>query len=173
MFTFGSGFCGTPSRFGNRNPRVLNFEPCTDRGLYDRCIIRGPLGSIQPGNAYEFVQAPGYVAIRREMIHEARVVSLNNRPHVAARIRSYMGDSRGHWEGNTLVVVTKNLNGLGILGGNVPTRASERLIVTERFTMLEANTLQFSATVDDSGTWTRPWTISRASERSPSPTPKP
>jgi len=105
--------------------------------------------------------------IRNEMIHEARVVPLDGRPDLAANITSYMGASRGRWEGNTLVVVTKNLNGMTGVGGNGGGRTSSRLSITERFTMLDANTLQYTATIDDPGTWTRPWTLSFPWKREP------
>jgi hypothetical protein len=134
-----------------------------DRSLYDRCITRGLMGSLLPtiyNNGNEIVQGPGFVVIRNEMIHEARVVPLDGRPHLPANVTSYMGDSRGRWEGNTLVVVTKNLNGMTGVGGNGGGRTSTQLTITERFTMLDANTLQYTATVDDPGTWTRPWTLS-------------
>src|SRR5688572_21031339 len=141
-----------------------------DRSLYDRCITRGLLGSILPtiyNNGNEIVQGPGYVVIRNEMIHEARVVPLDRRAHVPASLTSYMGDSRGHWEGNTLVVVTKNLNGMTGVGGNGGGRSSTRMTITERFTMLDKDTLQYTATVDDPGTWTRPWTLSFPWKREP------
>ena len=141
-----------------------------DRSLYDRCITRGVMGSLLPtiyNNGNEIVQAPGYVVIRNEMIHEARVVPLDGRPHLPASVTSYMGDSRGHWEGNTLVVVTKNLNGMTGVGGNGGGRTSNRLTITERFTMLDANTLQYTATIDDPGTWTRAWTLSFPWKREP------
>ena len=141
-----------------------------DRSLYDRCITRGVMGSLLPtiyNNGNEIVQAPGYVVIRNEMIHEARVVPLDGRPHLPESVTSYMGDSRGHWEGNTLVVVTKNLNGMTGVGGNGGGRSSNRLTITERFTMLDANTLQYTATIDDPGTWTRPWTLSFPWKREP------
>ena len=115
-----------------------------DRSLYDRCITRGVMGSLLPtiyNNGNEIVQGPGYVVIRNEMIHEARVVPLDGRPHLPANVTSYMGDSRGRWEGNTLVVVTRNLNGMTGVGGNGGGRTSDRLTITERFTMLDANTL--------------------------------
>ncbi len=134
----------------------------TDRSLYDRCVTRGVLGSILPviySNGNEIVQAPGYVVIRNEMIHEARVVPLDGRPHVSSNIKSYMGDSRGRWEGNTLVVVTKILNGMTAAGGNGGGRTSDRITITERFTMMDVNTLQYTATIDDPGTWTQPWTL--------------
>jgi hypothetical protein len=133
-----------------------------DRSLYDRCITRGVLGSILPviyNNGNEIVQAPGYVAIRNEMIHETRIVPLDARPSLPSSIKSYMGDSRGHFEGNTLVVVTTNLNGRNGVGGNGGGRTSEQITLTERFTLLDADTLQYQVTIDDPGTWTRPWTI--------------
>ena len=141
-----------------------------DRSLYDRCITRGVMGSLLPtiyNNGNEIVQGPGYVVIRNEMIHEARVVPLDGRPDLAANITSYMGASRGRWDGNTLVVVTKNLNGMTGVGGNGGGRTSGRLSITERFTMLDANTLQYTATIDDPGTWTRPWTLSFPWKREP------
>jgi hypothetical protein len=141
-----------------------------DRSLYDRCITRGVLGSILPtiyNNGNEIVQAPGVVVIRHEMIREARIVPLDGRPHVSDSLKSYMGDSRGHWDGNTLVVVTKNLNGLTGVGGNGGGRTSDRISITERFTLIDRSTLQYTATIDDPGTWTRPWTLSFPWKREP------
>jgi hypothetical protein len=141
-----------------------------DRSLYDRCITRGVMGSLLPtiyNNGNEIVQGPGYVVIRNEMIHEARVVPLDGRPELTSNITSYMGSSRGRWDGNTLVVVTKNLNGMTGVGGNGGGRTSGRLTITERFTMLDTNTLQYTATIDDPGTWTRPWTLSFPWKREP------
>ena len=103
------------------------------------------MGSLLPtiyNNGNEIVQGPGYVVIRNEMIHEARVVPLDGRPHLPAGVTSYMGDSRGRWEGNTLVVVTKNLNGMTGVGGNGGGRSKQRAHDTERFTKLDTNTLQ-------------------------------
>src|SRR5688572_30770709 len=82
-----------------------------DRSLYDRCISRGLPGSMLPaiyGNQYQIVQSPGYVAILYEMIHETRVIPVNGGPHLGEPIRSHMGDGRGRWEGDTLVVETTN-----------------------------------------------------------------
>jgi len=141
-----------------------------DRSLYDRCITRGVIGSLLPtiyNNGNEIVQGPGYVVIRHEMIHEARVVPLDGRPHLPATMTSYMGDSRGYWEGDTLVVVTKNLNGMTGVGGNGGGRTSTKLTITERFTLLDKDTLQYTATIDDPGTWTRPWTLSFPWRREP------
>jgi hypothetical protein len=141
-----------------------------DRSLYDRCITRGVMGSLLPtiyNNGNEIVQSPGHVVIRNEMIHEARVVPLDGRPHLPSDVTSYMGDSRGYWDGTTLVVVTRNLNGMTGVGGNGGGRTSERLTITERFTMLDKDTLQYTATIDDPGTWTRPWTLSFPWKREP------
>jgi hypothetical protein len=136
----------------------------TDRSYYDRCISRGVMGSILPviyNNGNQIIQAPGLVAIRYEMIHETRIIPLDGRPHAAAGIRSYMGDPRGHWEGNTLVVETTNLiggtNGIGLNGGG--NAHSDALRLTERFTRVDANTIQYEATIDDPKTWTKPWTV--------------
>jgi hypothetical protein len=134
----------------------------TDRSLYDRCITRGVLGSILPviyNNGNEIVQGPGFVAIRNEMIHETRIVPLDGRPHLTPTIKSYMGDSRGWWEGNTLVVETTNLNGRNGVGGNGGGQTSDRIKLLERFTPLDADTLQYQVTIDDPGTWSAPWTI--------------
>ena len=82
-----------------------------DLTTWDRCITLGPVGSVLPlayDNGQQIIQAPGYVVFQNEMIHEARVIPLDGRPHASPQIRTWMGDSRGHWEGNTLVVETTN-----------------------------------------------------------------
>jgi hypothetical protein len=155
-----------------RRERLQGREADTylDRSLYDRCITRGVLGSILPviyNNGNEIVQGPGFVAIRNEMIHETRIVPLDGRPHLTPAITSYMGDSRGRWDGNTLVVTTRNLNGRTGAGGNGGGRMSPQAVLTERFTLLDADTLQYQATIDDPGTWTRPWTLAFPWKREP------
>jgi hypothetical protein len=130
-----------------------------DLSLYDRCITRGLPGSMMPviyGNSYQIMQAPGYVAISYEMVHETRIIPLDGRPHAGASIRSYMGDARGHWEGDTLVVETTNFRDEGIYRNANP--ATLRLI--ERFTRTGPETVKWAVTVDDPATWTRPWTFS-------------
>jgi len=127
----------------------------TDRSLYDRCISLGVPGSMTPmiyGNAYDITQAPGYVVIRYEMIHEARVIPVDNSAHLPTGIRNYMGDARGHWEGNTLVVETTNFHPL-IAFRN----ASEKLTITERFTPLDDKRLRWEIRFDDPDTWEQPW----------------
>jgi hypothetical protein len=139
-----------------------------DLNIYYRCITRGVLGSIIPviyGNGNQIVQAPGYVVLRHEMIHESRVIPLDGRPHVGAGIRQYMGDSRGHWEGDTLVVVTTNFTDRVAIGSNGagypgdPGYHSTGLRLVERFTRTADDVLAYRATVDDPRTWTAPWTM--------------
>jgi hypothetical protein len=133
----------------------------TDFTLTERCITRGLIGSVLPGgynNGNRIVQSPGYVTFVNEMIHEARIVPLDSRPHPGSAIRSYLGDSRGHWEGDTLVVETTNFldrTGVGMSG----TGASDAMKVTERFTRTSDTVLNYSLTVDDPMTWTMPFTI--------------
>jgi hypothetical protein len=135
------------------------FNSVVDLGTYDRCIAFSTVPAAQPVNGLEIVQGPGYVAIRTEVIHEARIVPVDRRAHVGAAITSYMGDSRGRWEGNTLIVETTNMNGGTNLTGNGGGRPTDQITVTERFTLADANTLLYEAVVNDPETWTRPWTI--------------
>ena len=131
----------------------------TDRSLYDRCITRGLVGQMLPaiynaGN--QIVQAPGYVIIVNEMIHDARIVPLDGRPHVGSAIRQWLGDSRGRWDGDTLVVETTNFTDRTAVGG---VQHSTSLRTTERFTRLGDDVLLYEATIDDPETWTGPWTL--------------
>jgi hypothetical protein len=129
-----------------------------DRSLYDRCITRGLPGSMMPaiyGNSYQIVQGPGWVGIRYEMIHEIRVIPLDGRPHTSSHIRSYMGDARGHWEGNTLVVETSNFK-----PETTPQNANPDVMrLVERFTPVAPDKVEWSITFNDPTTWTRPWTF--------------
>ena len=134
-----------------------------DRSLYDQCITRGVVGSMLPviyGNSFQIVQAPGYVAIRYEMIHETRIIPLDGRAHVAPKLRTYLGDARGRWEGNTLVVETSNFTDRTAIGVNGNgTFNSESLRLVERFTPVSPATVEWRVTVNDPGTWTKPWTF--------------
>src|SRR4029450_12970856 len=108
-------------------------------------------------------QAPGHVAIRYEMIPETLVIPIDSRPHVGRDIRTYMGDARGHWEGNTLVVETTNFNGRvasDVVRYGSPARdASTSIRVIERFTPAADNKVEWSVTLDDGRTWAQPWTF--------------
>ncbi|MBV8843576.1 MAG: hypothetical protein JO307_12275 [Bryobacterales bacterium] len=131
-----------------------------DESLWDRCITRGVTGSIVP-NTYnqgnQIIQTPGYVILRNEMIHETRVIPVGGGPHAPSSIRTWMGDSRGRWEGNALVVETTNLNGRDVIAG---TAVSDEIRLIERFTRTDLNTLEYRLTIDDPKTWIKPWTIS-------------
>jgi hypothetical protein len=146
---------------GINAPKADSWE---DFSYYIRCISRGVTGSIFPviyGNGQQIVQAPGYVTILQEMVHEARVIPLNGRPHESSNIRSYMGDPRGHWEGNTLVVETTNFlggkTGIGLNGGGTPT--SDALKLVERYTRRGPNEIHYEVTVDDPKTYVRPFKV--------------
>jgi hypothetical protein len=99
------------------------------------------------------------------MIHEARVIPLDGRPHASPAIRSWMGDSLGHWDGNTLVVDTTNFNGQVFIGsqgggfGDSGAVATDQLHLVERFTRVDADTINYQVTIEDPQTWTKPWTI--------------
>jgi len=150
-----------PEGAGNNNPKA---DSPADFSYYIRCISRGVTGSILPviyGNGQQVVQGPGYVMILQEMVHEARVIPLDGRPHASSSIRSYMGDPRGHWEGSTLVVETTNFlgnrTGIGLNGGGTPT--TEALRLTERYTRIGADQMRYEVTVDDPKTYTKPFKI--------------
>ena len=142
------------ARAAEQGPTDLS-RPWLDRPLYERCIARGFPQAIMPtlyNNNIEIVQAPDSVAIVHEMIHETRVVPLDGREF--SGIPGFMGESRGHWEGDTLVIETRNFNGL------TPYRGSTgNLVVTERFTRTAPDAIEFSMTLHDENTWTSPWTV--------------
>ena len=150
------------------------FNRVDDFNALDRCITRGLPASMFPfmyNGGVEIMQAPGYVVIRLEIIHETRIVPLDRRPHLSAGLRQWLGDSRGRWEGRTLVVETTNFNGRfpmmiqGPGGGGIPT--SESLRVVERFTRSGDNTLEYEIAVEDPVVLTRGWTASLPWRRSP------
>jgi hypothetical protein len=125
-----------------------------DRSLYDRCITRGFPGSMSPaiyGNAYDITQAPGVVAIRYEMIHETRIIPLDGSPR--PNLEPYMGVARGRWEGDTLVVESTNFNERTRFRN-----ASPKARLVERFKPVSADKIEWTLTVIDPDTWTKPWT---------------
>ena len=139
-----------------------------DLNIYYRCISRGLLGSVIPvvyNNGNQIVQGPGYVVFRNEMIHESRVIPLDGRPHVNPTIKMIMGDSRGRWEGNDLVVETTNFTDKDAIGSNGagypgdPGYHSDQLKVIERFMRTSDKTMDYRITVIDEKTWVKPWTI--------------
>jgi hypothetical protein len=128
-----------------------------NRSLQERCITRGLPEVTLPGpynNNLQIVQAPGYVILFTEMIHDARIVPMDGRPHNSPSLRSWMGDSRGRWEGDTLVVDTINFTDRTNFRG-----AGANLHLVERFTRIDADTIEYRFTLDDPTTWTRPWTV--------------
>jgi hypothetical protein len=125
-----------------------------DRNLWERCITRGlPILPAPYNNNYQILQTPGYVAIYSEMIHDARIIPLDGRPHIGKNIRQWLGDSRGHWEGDTLVVDTTNFSDKTNFKGS-----TANLHLIERFTRVDADTLLYQFTVDDPTTFTKQWT---------------
>jgi hypothetical protein len=135
-----------------------------DFTLYDRCVTRGVVGSILPvvyGNGNRILQTPGQVVISYEMVHDTRVIPVDGRPHVGSKIRQYLGDSRGRWEGNTLVVETTNFTDQTSIGNNGNgLRHSADMKLIERFTRVDADVLQYEVTIEDPKTYTRPWKVS-------------
>jgi len=140
-----------------------------NRTLAERCITWGndgpPLMPVGYNANLDILQGPGFVVVRNEMIHSARLIPVDaTKPHVGEKIREWNGDSRGHWEGNTLVVETTNFN------DKIRFRNSTRTLkVTERFTRVDADTVDYTFTVDDPNTWTRPWTANVPLRKVPGP----
>jgi hypothetical protein len=133
------------------------FNTFTDFSLYDRCITRG-VGGIFPvlyGNGVRIAQTPSEVIVSYEMIHDTRVIPLDGRPHIASNIKQYMGDARGHWEGDTLVVETTNFTDKTSFSG----LHSDQLKLTERFTRIDPAMIDYRIRVDDPATWSAPFTV--------------
>jgi len=139
------------------------FDGPENRPLQERCIIWASTGPPMMPTAYNnnvrIVQSPGYVTILIEMIHDARIIPMDGRPHLDASVKQWLGDARGRWEGNTLVVETTNLRDSDQRnGGAFGTTARGRVI--ERFTRLGPDTMDYHVTVDDPGWYTQSWTAS-------------
>jgi hypothetical protein len=150
--------------------RNQTFDWVTDFDSWDRCITRGFPASMLPfryNNGIQILQAPGYVIVSLEMIHDARIIPLDNRPLPPKDVTSWMGFSRGHWEGNTLVVETShitpgaaplNMATIGAPFGNTIPMSPDAKVV-ERFTLTGPNTLDYEMTYSDPKVWTAPYTI--------------
>ena len=148
----------------------------THQTSWERCITRGmPAGMFPAGynNAYEFIQTQGYVVIRYEMIHNARIIPIDGRPRLGDKIRQWDGEPRGHWEGNTLVIESTNYNDKGMIATSAATQRirgipqTEALHVVERFTPVDANTIVYRATIEDKNVYTKPWTVEIPLTRDP------
>ena len=157
-----------PEAEKRRDFNLSNFDTYETMSQFDRCITRHPMELFPQvyNNAYQIVQTPKYIVIATEMIHDARVIPIDGSPHLDARIRSWSGDSRGHWEGNTLVVDTTNFNGrgwIGTVGNTARLRGvpfSTDLHVIERFTRVNVETLAYEITVEDPQYFRSAWKLS-------------
>jgi len=153
--------------------RDFDFAHVTDSyehmTVWDRCITRGVPGSMLPAgynNAYRIVQTENFVTIIYEMIHDVRIIPITDRDNIDPKIKLWMGDSRAHWEQDTLVVETRNFNDRGMIASSsagarlkgVP--VSEQLHVVERFTRISEDTIIWQVTIDDPPIYQSPWTIS-------------
>ncbi len=146
-----------------RGTRCPSNSPDTYEDLtpWTRCISRGwnGIGSWYSSN-YQIFQTPGYVVVFQELIHEARIIPLDGRPHLPGSVRQWMGDSRGRWEGNTLVVETTNFSPKTSYQGSRGT-----LHLTERYTRVDEHTIDYRFTINDPHTFSRPWTVERPMSR--------
>ena len=137
-----------------------------DRPLSERCIVRPnsgpPMTPTGYNNNFRLIQISGYVVIFNEQIHDARIIPMDGRPHLPQNIRQWMGDSRGHWEGNTLVVDTTNFTAKTNFRGS-----GENMHLVERFTHTERDTLLYEFTIDDPQSFTKRWTAQIPMTRSP------
>ncbi len=143
--------------------KAHGFDSAQDRSLSERCIIWShevPIVPVGYNSHLQILQARGYVVIQPEMMPDARIVPLGDRPPLAASVRQWLGDSRGHWDGDTLVVETTHFTGKthvqGMQRGLLLSRDAR---VVERFTRIDANTIRYRFTVEDPNTWARPWTV--------------
>jgi len=138
-----------------------------NRSLFERCLTRGVPETLLPGpynNNLQIVQTPQFVILHTEMIHEARVVPMDGRPHADAKVRQWLGDPRGRWDGDTLVVDSTNFTDRTTFRGS-----GAGLHLVERFTRIDADTIEYRFTVEDPTTWTRPWTVAYPMTRSDGP----
>jgi hypothetical protein len=144
------------------------YDAAQNLPLGARCLIMDRMGPPMLygnyNNTYQIVQERGNVMILAEMLHDFRVIPLDGRPQLPPHVRQWIGSSRGHWEGDTLVVETTNYNGKNPFRGS-----SENMQLLERFTRVDENTLRYQFTVDDPATWTRPWSAEMPMKRTIGP----
>ena len=151
---------------GSYKPGQTVFDSPEDFDSWDRCITRGMPVSMLPrnyNNGIRIMQSPGYVLIVLEMAHEVRIIPTDGRPVLDKSIKEWLGESRGHWESNTLVVETTNFNGktdmtnAGVPGSPPINPTTENMRITERFTRTDNDTIEYQMTVNDPEVLTRPW----------------
>jgi hypothetical protein len=156
-----------PAAERRRDFNLTNFDSHETMSQWDRCITREPLMML-PGAynaAYQIVQTPTHVVIAAEMIHDARIIPLDSGVHQDSRIKSWGGDAHGRWDGNSLIVETRNYNGRGwIATANSSGRLrgvpfSNQLQTTERFTLVNRTTLQYEVTIEDPQAYASPWKV--------------
>ena len=144
------------------NP-TQQFDSWFDFNTYDRCITRGMPGAMMPGfynHNYQIVQTEDHVAILVEMIHDARIIPLADGEHLDASVQQWLGDSRGYWDGDTLVIETTNFTDKNTTRGGVMIAGSEHLRTVERLTRVSENVIDYEITVSDPTVWSAPWTVS-------------
>ena len=152
----------------NRDRLDLSYDTWEDLSAWDRCITRGIPGSMFPtfyNNNYQILQVPGYVVILYEMIHDARIIPVgeDDRPPLPAGMRQWLGDSRGYWDGDALVVEVGNYTDKTIIhptrGASSQFQHSRDLRVVERFTPVDATTIEYEVTIQDPRTFASDWTV--------------
>ena len=157
---------GEQSAQARRRPRLP--ESWEDLTFWERCLTKGGMPNLMLPRGYnnntQIVQTPGYVALLHEMIHEVRIIPLDSRPHLPENVRQWVGDPRGHWEGDTLVVETTNIDsrvsGLQPWANFTSKGASQHMMKTiERFRRVEPNLVSYQMTVEDPEMYTKPWTV--------------
>jgi hypothetical protein len=159
----------TPEGRSRRNlaiARLLSLVPVNsweDRGLSERCLLTGGVFVPNPFylNNHQIFQTPDHVVIMSEVMNEVRIIPLDGRDPLDARIKLWAGASRGRFDGETLIVEITNFNDQGGIGGST----SEALRLTERFTRVDADTIDYELTVEDAGSYTRPWTLANTMRR--------
>jgi hypothetical protein len=157
-----------PEAERQRDFNLSNFDSFESMSQWDRCITREPtaLLPVVYNNAYQIVQTSTHVVIHAEMVHDARIIPLDGRPHVDKRVTGWGGDSRAHWEGKTLVVDTTNFNDRGWIATGQNARRlrgvpyDAKLHIVERFTRVDAQTLNYEITIEDPTFYSAPWKMS-------------
>jgi hypothetical protein len=142
-------------RAADRRKQGAQYDQVQNIPIGSRCVYTNAGPPMMPpayNPAYQIVQSPGYVMILIEMLHETRIVPTDGRPHAPSNVRSWLGDPKGHWEGDTLVIETTNFNDKVAFRGG-----SENMKVTERFTRTSDDAIRYQFTVDDPSTWGRAW----------------